>query len=463
MPKEGVEGDRLRWTKRVVVLLRWVCFLAFLAVLWLIGFPVDLPGLSRRMPPNHNPTPHSEATFPLWLHAWLLSLLPKEGLEGDRLRRAEHIVVLLRWVCFLAFLGVLWLTGFPVNLPDLSLWTALGLGYCVVTQWVVCSFSSVHRVSLVTSVADIVAVAALCFVTGAIRSPFVLFFSLCVIGAALRSGFIASCVEALFITPFLALLFWSTAGASRGELGTAVLYLFLFALFAGILASAEKHSRRQAIQAQQARRELLQRLISIQEEERKRIVGELHDRLGSAVHQILFGLERCRGFLPAAHSQITAELEALHRAARAHAGEVRRFFNEIRPPILDDCGFVEALKDYVARLQMEADLDITLKVDSLPEPLPADADLALFRIVQEALLNVRKHARARRVHIGFRQHDQRVVLSVQDDGCGFDPHARCPGHYGILYMRERAEYCGGQLEIRSQSGGGTQVWVSLPC
>ena len=86
----------------------------------------------------------------------------------------------------------------------------------------------------------------------------------------------------------------------------------------------------------------------------------------------------------------------------------------------------------------------------------------LFRILQEAVLNVRKHACAARIHIAFTAAADGIVLSIRDDGRGFDPATVPHGHLGLIYMRERVEACGGRLEVRGRPGTGTEIWVSVP-
>jgi signal transduction histidine kinase len=134
--------------------------------------------------------------------------------------------------------------------------------------------------------------------------------------------------------------------------------------------------------------------------------------------------------------------------------------SELRPTSLDDFGFIEALREYVAAAP--ADPRITLSVDDSVDIAP-HSGAALFRIVQEAMLNIRKHAGARGIWIDLaRRADSMVEMRIRDDGRGFDPSLRVRGHFGLLTMRERAEALGGRLELQSRPGSGTELRIVIP-
>jgi signal transduction histidine kinase len=210
-------------------------------------------------------------------------------------------------------------------------------------------------------------------------------------------------------------------------------------------------------------RDLLWRLIHAEEEERKRIAGELHDRMGHRLFELTFGIDRCRRAVGDG-SDVAVLLERLGADARACGDEIRELMNQLRPSLLDDFGASEAVKDYGAALQESGELAVRLDVDPDANAARPEVNAALFRILQEAVLNVRRHARAKQLWIELRR-DARaglLELRVRDDGCGFDGSAPTRGHYGLLTMRERAEACGGAFEIESAPGSGTRVRVSLP-
>jgi signal transduction histidine kinase len=209
-------------------------------------------------------------------------------------------------------------------------------------------------------------------------------------------------------------------------------------------------------------RGLLWQLIDAEEDERKRIAGEIHDRMGRRVFELAFAIDRTQQALGERSPEASALLARLADETRGFADEVRSVMNELRPPVLDDFGFSEALREYAVSLEQQGDLDVSLSVDGGARSPRPEVNVTLFRILQEAVLNVRKHAAARRLAIEFRADDGSLRLVIRDDGNGFDPAAARRGHYGLLYMRERAEACGGKLDIQSRPGSGTEVRVSVP-
>jgi signal transduction histidine kinase len=130
--------------------------------------------------------------------------------------------------------------------------------------------------------------------------------------------------------------------------------------------------------------------------------------------------------------------------------------------VLDELGFYEALSEYLAGLDGAVPFRLEARLDSRLQKWRSRQDAMLFRLVQEALLNARKHSRAQRLSVSFERLDDEVLLQVEDDGCGFDSAVIPIGHYGLLTMRERAEVSGGTLLVQSQPGYGTRISVRLP-
>jgi hypothetical protein len=151
--------------------------------------------------------------------------------------------------------------------------------------------------------------------------------------------------------------------------------------------------------------------------------------------------------------------------------DIRRLIHDLRPAALDELGLVPALREYVARYQGEQGLEVALALPALspvegPEGdkrLSAPLETALFRVIQEALANVARHAQARRVEVAMTRDRRGVTLRVADDGRGFDPGAPRPGtHLGLWSMREWVEQLGGQFEVESAPGAGTTVRAVIP-
>jgi signal transduction histidine kinase len=166
--------------------------------------------------------------------------------------------------------------------------------------------------------------------------------------------------------------------------------------------------------------------------------------------------------MPDMTDEMRATVKTIGGDVQACSNDIRTMMNDLRPTVLDDFGFCEALREYVARMSDDAPFELRLAIEDGMSAGRAEAEAMLFRIVQEALLNVRKHANARRVEIVFGPGENgRGVLTIADDGEGFDPDTTEPGHFGLLTMRERAEALGGALEVSSALGGGTKVTVRL--
>jgi len=207
---------------------------------------------------------------------------------------------------------------------------------------------------------------------------------------------------------------------------------------------------------------LLRALINAQEQERKRIVEEWHDRLGTKLFDVLQDFRSCHTFVLQRAPEGRERFEQLAADIDAMATLVRGFTNELHPSVLDDFGFVAALREYVAGLCEQEPFHVTVQAEEVDRQLPSEAGLTLFRITQEALRNIRQHAQARNVQIAFVQEHSGVSLMIKDDGQGFNPEQPAQGHFGLLYMRERAESCGGTFRVVSAHGQGTEVRVNFP-
>ncbi len=224
------------------------------------------------------------------------------------------------------------------------------------------------------------------------------------------------------------------------------------------LENARLHEERLAILRQQ-----LAQVTAAQEEERRRIARELHDGVGPALASLNVRL-RTAGKLLERDQHLTAqEIEELADLAQANIQDIRRLIHDLRPAALDELGLVPALREYMARYQEEQGLEVALSLPESDERLPAPVETALFRIVQEALANVAKHAQARRVEVTMTRDPGGVTLCIADDGQGFDPQPPRPGtHLGLWSMRERVVQLGGRFEVESAPGRGTVLVMRVP-
>lgn len=199
------------------------------------------------------------------------------------------------------------------------------------------------------------------------------------------------------------------------------------------------------------RNTLIHQLLFAQEEERRRVGRELHDEVGSQLTAALLALqitEKRPEYLGEARKAVVQALE-----------EVRRLSRELRPAVLDDLGLARALERYLQEYQERTGLKVEAEIEC-PQ-LRESQQIAIFRVIQEALTNTARHARARRVYVGLSAWDKKVRGLITDDGQGFDP-THTPTSVGLVGMRERVELMGGSLSVESSPGQGTRIRFVLP-
>lgn len=216
-------------------------------------------------------------------------------------------------------------------------------------------------------------------------------------------------------------------------------------------------------QAERARQELQQRLVNAQEQERSRISLELHDEVGQQITALMLALKGLEVELPA--HELQAKLRDL-RATAEHVGqEIHQLAAELRPVALDQLGLSRTLSGYLETWAERSGIVVDFFAAGVDEPRLASAvETTVYRIVQEAINNVLKHAAAKSVSVSVERRGEQVLAIVEDDGLGFDPDAlRAPelARIGIAGMRERAAILGGDLTIESGAAG-TTVRVKLP-
>jgi two-component system sensor histidine kinase DegS len=203
-------------------------------------------------------------------------------------------------------------------------------------------------------------------------------------------------------------------------------------------------------------------VTAAQEEERQRIARELHDGLGPALASLNIRLLTVRKLLERDGHPIAGEIEELAEQTQACIRDIRRLIHDLRPVALDELGLVPALREHLARCEQEHGLVVEFAANE-GERLPASVETALFRIVQEAVNNVLRHAQAQHVQVILVRNTDRVELRVTDDGQGFDTLLPRSGrHVGLWSMRERVEQLGGQFEVRSAPEQGTTVTTVVP-
>ena len=208
-------------------------------------------------------------------------------------------------------------------------------------------------------------------------------------------------------------------------------------------------------------RDALRRVVEAQELERTRLARELHDETGQALTSMLLVLKSLDDRIDTPEGRaVTAELREL---VVTTLRDVRRLAVELRPAALDDFGLVPALERLRDTVAEQSGLDIELQSHLHAERLPAELETALYRIVQEALTNVVKHAAASRVSVVLSGRERMITLVVKDDGRGFESHgAGMDGGLGLAGMRERVALLGGRLGVDSTEDAGTMITAELP-
>lgn len=218
------------------------------------------------------------------------------------------------------------------------------------------------------------------------------------------------------------------------------------------LASSREHELRLLY-------EQAQELAALQE--RQRLARELHDSVSQALYGISLGAHTAGEALESDPEQAMASIEYVIALAEAGLAEMRALIFELRPESLEIEGLVAALTRQVAVLRTRYKLTVDATLDNEPD-LPPEMKHALYRVAQEALHNIVKHARASTVALRLARQENEIILQVHDNGKGFDPAGPFPGHFGVRSMQERTARMGGTLTIESAPGQGTCIDVRVP-
>jgi len=209
---------------------------------------------------------------------------------------------------------------------------------------------------------------------------------------------------------------------------------------------------------------LSMRVLQVQEQERRRVAVELHDELGQSLTAIKINLQLGERFKDKAPADL---LEENLRIVEEALYQVRTLATALRPSMLDDLGLAPALKWLAEQSAARSGFEVKFHHERELDRLASDIETACFRIVQEALTNIARHAQAQRVDISLRREAGEMVLVVRDDGQGFDPaamreRAATGASLGVLGMQERATLVGGHLEINASVGDGSMVELRCP-
>jgi signal transduction histidine kinase len=226
------------------------------------------------------------------------------------------------------------------------------------------------------------------------------------------------------------------------------------------LRLAEHFAQRAAVAvdlSRRVRRDSLRRLVEGQELERRRLARELHDETGQALTSVLLGLKAVESA-----QDVPAAVADLRRLVVATLQDVRRLAVELRPKALDDFGLVPAVERLAETYRASTGIVLQFEAALGDERLPPEVETTLYRVIQESLTNVAKHAGARKVSVLLVRRDSSVAAVIEDDGHGFTPDDEWRGGIGLAGMRERVALLHGRLTVEAERGGGTTIAAEVP-
>jgi signal transduction histidine kinase len=304
--------------------------------------------------------------------------------------------------------------------------------------------------------------------------PYILFPAL--IWAAVRLGPPGAVTATALIS---AIVIWATAHGVgpfvRQTLHESLLVLQPFlgikavtSLVLAAVVAERRHADAEVVErqhAEAARKKFLGQLVTAQEEERRRIARELHDQLGQQLTALKLGLQSLQ---EASHGHSSGHAKQLQDIIDGLGRAVHHLAWELRPTALDDLGLHTALLHYIERWSEHSNIEVDFQSLGLESHrLLSHIETTIYRIVQETLTNVLKHAKAERVSLILQRNNDRVLAVVEDDGCGFDAEAMMTSSHverylGLLGMQERAALVGGTLHLESAPGRGTTVFLRIP-
>jgi len=207
------------------------------------------------------------------------------------------------------------------------------------------------------------------------------------------------------------------------------------------------------------------RVIRAQEEERRRVAREIHDGPAQTLANIVLRLEIAEKLLEFDPTRVKAELIDLKNLVRSNLQDIRRIIFDLRPMALDDLGIVPAISKYLDNFQENYGITCKFQVEGREKRLLPVLEVAFFRLVQEGMTNVAKHAHSSKANILLNYQDEWTIVRIQDYGKGFEVNSALitPGeHFGLIGMRERVEMFSGHFSIQSTLGKGTTIELSIP-
>jgi len=371
---------------------------------------------------------------------------------------SETLAVRLRWLSLAVIPVLAYASGAEVSRPWFEGLVAFTVVYNLILIRELHARTPGMALSFGTAVADCVLLLGLSAASGGLRSPIAIYTILAMTSVCMRVTLPQTIAIGTLYTLGFVVLGIFEGGLVSGFLPVMVIYLVLTVMFVSPLVYESRKRFAEVVAGREAQRELLHRLLHSGEEERRRIASDLHDRGGGALFAMLHGLRRIRDLVARSEAAPRAEVDRLIQVTETMVRELRTFIADLRPNVLDDLGLAEALRELLSRERALSGIRFSLdvEVDARPD---ADTALAFYRIAQEALTNIRRHAEAKAAMVRFQHERQGWMLEIADDGEGSRPWV--PG-MGVRTMHERVEALGGNLVIAANNGAGTRISAWVP-
>jgi signal transduction histidine kinase len=217
---------------------------------------------------------------------------------------------------------------------------------------------------------------------------------------------------------------------------------------------------RDVVKAEHELKDLSARLVEMQEKERRTLSRELHDEVGQSLSAVLMEIGNLNAVLPDESPELRMHLDSIKKLAENSVKVVRNMALLLRPSMLDDLGLLPALQWQAREVSRRTGIEIDVAADNVADDLPEDHKTCIYRVVQEALHNCARHSGARLVRLRVMQQDNKIVLTIEDDGRGFD--SRVVRGMGLLGMEERITHLGGSFTVDSKPGQGATLHIELP-
>jgi two-component system sensor histidine kinase UhpB len=239
--------------------------------------------------------------------------------------------------------------------------------------------------------------------------------------------------------------------------------LFITVLAVGLLARNLKRSVFQSRDAERRIRALSRRLISTQEEERAHLARELHDDISQQIAALSIGMGNLKTQIPQQHVDAREHSDLIQQNLAHVAESIRRLSHDLHPANLHYAGLAAALRAFCSEIGLSTGVQVSLRVDGAFDGVPSSAALCVYRITQEALQNVSKHAKVGSAAVELSRSDGGLRLTVSDTGVGIEPgRVEATNGLGLVSMEERTQLVRGSLEITSKPNQGTTVVLRIP-